>query len=77
MANLEAFAGQHTWALRILEADERTRRAISSGVNKGGFNYEGGMFIDADGQGRFLRSGHLERHRSMILAADDPTFQTK
>jgi hypothetical protein len=46
-------------------------------VNKGGFNYEGGMFIDADGQGRFLRSGHLERHRSMILAADDPTFQTK
>ena len=73
----EAFAGQHTWTLRVLEADQWTGRAISSGVNKGSFDYEGGMFIDADGQGRFLRSGHLQRHRSMILAAEDPAFRTE
>lgn len=71
----EAFAGEHTWTLRVLEGDNWTGRAISSGVNKSSFTYEGGMFIDADGGRRFLRSGGPERHRTMILAADDPAFR--
>lgn len=76
-AGCEAFAGTHTWTLRVLEGDEWTGRAISSGVNKSSFEYEGGMLVDADGGRRFLRSTSTERHRAMILAADDPSFRTQ
>ncbi len=75
----EAFAGANTWPLRAIEveAEDWSGRAISSGVNRNGFSYQSGMFRDADGQGRFLRSGNLERHRTMIVAADQPDFRTE
>ena len=73
----EAFAGANTWPLRAIEADDWSGRAISSGINRNAFAYQSGMFRDADGQGRFLRSGRLERHRAMILAADQPSFRTE
>ena len=77
VAGFEAFAGSNTWPLRGIEADGWSGRAISSGINRNSFSYEDGMFRDADGQGRFLRSGHLERHRTMIVAADQPAYRTE
>jgi lysophospholipase L1-like esterase len=68
----EAFAGATAWTCRGIEGNDWTGRAISHGVNQQSFSYQGGMFRDADGVGRFLRSGGNQRHRTMVVGSTSP-----
>lgn len=68
--DFEDFVGAVPNTIRVIRSPGWSGRAVAAGFHKDAFDVEGGLLRDADGTGRLLRSGHRERHRVMLVAAD-------